>query len=87
MGPPFKGKPKGQLLGKGPQGGGFWLFLSSQHSSQPPSPSARLGCVANGGARLLRPHSQMRLMPSVLPKLVMGNWDKMGLISWWEGRG
>lgn len=54
MRPSFKGKPKGQLLGKGPQGlaAESWLFPSSQSYLQPCSLSACRGCIVKGRAWL-----------------------------------
>lgn len=84
MEPSFKGKPKGQLLGKGPQRGGFWLFPSC---SQTHSPSAGLAVWPRESLPSFLPPLTTWLMSSMLAKLMMGNWDTMGLISWGGGEG
>lgn len=79
MEPSFKRKPKGQLLGECPQRGGFWLFPSC---SQPHSPSACLAVRPREGLPSFPPPLTTWLMSSVLAKVMMGNWDTMGLVSW-----
>lgn len=48
-------------------------------------PSACLGCVGQGLAVFSVSTHKTWLMPLVPAKLMMGNWDTMGLISWLGG--
>lgn len=78
MGPSFKASPKANSLGKAPKGGGFLaisLLLSALQTLYLPGPCCPPLTVFSA------PTHKMWL-PSMLAKLMMGNWDTMGLISW-----
>lgn len=89
MRPPFSGKPKGQLLGKGPQDpvGGRGKnpdCFSPPRAALNFTPLCLPGLCGQGQGLAVISVSTHKtwLIPLVLAKLMMGNWDTMGLISW-----
>lgn len=77
----LQGKPKGQLLGKGPQGRVFFGYFPLALSLTDPL----LVWAMLPPLTVFSAPTHKMWLPSMLAKLMMGNWDTMGLISWWEG--